>query len=64
MNFQIIPLSEAVICLNPKCEAISNSKSHHCPACGERGVMPLASMLDTLHDEENFHEHSSRLFES
>ena len=39
-----IPLQSAVVCLN--CEAVSDTPLDTCPACGGRGLLNLAAVLN------------------
>jgi hypothetical protein len=40
---QFVPLMEAVLCVD--CEMVSNSTHGHCPACGGRALLNVATAL-------------------
>lgn len=41
----IIDFNKAVLCLDPDCRAITDSRTDQCPACGNRGLISLARVL-------------------
>jgi hypothetical protein len=43
-----IPISEAVLCLRPKCGVVFQSSHEACPACGNQSVFLLKSCLELL----------------
>src|SRR5689334_17154853 len=58
----VLPLSNAVFCLD--CEVISISRSEECPACKSRSVVSLARMLGgSLLTHRSLQEHEGVLFD-
>ena len=46
-------VSNAVVCLEPDCEAIFPNTIEHCPACGADGAFPLINWLVKGDAKEN-----------
>jgi hypothetical protein len=50
MNIDLIPLEEAVICVD--CDVISRAKHATCPSCGGSALWSLAIVMEQLAQRE------------